>query len=64
MRIILDTQVVSYAKKGSLREPLPSDFVITSTVAQGLLRVREKSTGGARYFTPTPYGLAPEARAR
>lgn len=61
MRVILDTQVVSFAKKGIL--PLPSGFSITSTVAQEFLRVREKSTGGARYFTPPPQGLSPDGRA-
>jgi predicted nucleic acid-binding protein len=62
MRIILDTQVISYAVKGKLEDPLPSEFVITSTIAQEFLRVRDKATGGARYYTPLPHGLLPDAR--
>lgn len=63
MRAILDTQVVSYAIKGSLEQPLPPDFAITLTVAQELVRVRNEATGDARYLTPPPLGISPDRRA-
>ncbi|MEU1232166.1 hypothetical protein [Streptomyces sp. NPDC005828] len=62
MRIILDTQIISYAIKGKSKEPLPEAFSITSTVAQELLRVRDIPSGGARYFTPPPQRIAPEQK--
>ncbi|MER5964196.1 hypothetical protein [Streptomyces sp. NPDC002057] len=64
MQLIVDTQIISYAIKGALKESLPSDFSITSTIAQELLRVRDIPKGGARYFTPPPQGLSPEHRDR
>ncbi|MEU1872021.1 hypothetical protein [Streptomyces sp. NPDC019793] len=60
--LILDTQIISYAAKGKLGEPLPSRFSITSTVAQEFLRVRNLLTGDARYFTPPPQGMSPVAQ--
>ncbi|WP_163013815.1 hypothetical protein [Streptomyces sp. S1] len=62
MKVIVDTQVISYAIKGARKEPLPSEFSITSTIAQEILRVRDISKGNARYFTPPPQGLLPEQR--
>jgi predicted nucleic acid-binding protein len=63
VQIILDTQIISYAVKGNLKESLPADFAITSTVAHEFLRVRDKRTGAARYYTPLPHGMLPDARA-
>ncbi|WP_411090119.1 type II toxin-antitoxin system VapC family toxin [Streptomyces sp. 061-3] len=60
---IIDTQIVSYALKGSpIVEGSIAGFSITSTVAQEFLRVRDVATGDARYFTPPPNGLGPGAK--
>ncbi|MFH8254836.1 hypothetical protein ACH4D8_07875 [Streptomyces roseolus] len=39
-----------------------SGCIVTSTVAQEFLRVRDTATGDARYFTPPPFSLGPIAR--
>lgn len=63
MAIIIDTQIVSYALKGSsIAGGGLSGFSVTSTVAQEFLRVRDVATGESRYFTPPPHTLGPAAR--
>ncbi|GAU66664.1 hypothetical protein SSP35_03_03120 [Streptomyces sp. NBRC 110611] len=54
---IADTQIISYAMKGVLKESI-AGFTIPSTVAHEFLTVRDRNTGKSRYFTPSPQILS------